>query len=72
MKGADATVEELYVIAGVYANGEDIPNSGGVTDLGKLHETLQNACACSYFITILTHLVYIDSPIRVVLIVDHF
>ena len=72
VKGADATVEELYVIAGVYANGEDIPNSGGVTDLGKLHETLQNACACSYFITILTHLVYIDSPIRVVLIVDHF
>ena len=36
MKGADANVDELYVIAGVYANGEDIPNSGGVTDLGKL------------------------------------
>mmetsp|Transcript_21937 Transcript_21937/g.43865 ORF Transcript_21937/g.43865 Transcript_21937/m.43865 type:complete len:278 (-) Transcript_21937:1794-2627(-) len=32
--GADATVDELYVISGVYAPGEDIPNSGGVTDLG--------------------------------------
>jgi len=34
VKGQDATVDELYVISGVYANGEDIPNSGGVTDLG--------------------------------------
>ena len=36
VKGADAIMDELYVIAGVYANGEDIPNSGGVTDLGEL------------------------------------
>ena len=27
-------MDELYVISGVYAEGEDIPNSGGVTDLG--------------------------------------
>ena len=32
--GANARCEELQVIAGVYAPGEDIPNSGGVTDLG--------------------------------------
>ncbi|EED93705.1 predicted protein [Thalassiosira pseudonana CCMP1335] len=34
VKGEDAKVEELYVVAGVYAPGEDIPNAGGVTDLG--------------------------------------
>lgn len=33
-KGEDNKVDELYVISGVYAPGEDIPNSGGVTDLG--------------------------------------
>lgn len=34
VKGQDTNVGELYVISGVYAEGEDIPNSGGVTDLG--------------------------------------
>ena len=34
IKGVDTKVDELYVVAGVYAPGEDIPNSGGVTDLG--------------------------------------
>lgn len=34
VKGADAKVDELYVVSGVYAPGEGIPNSGGVTDLG--------------------------------------
>ncbi|KAL7539532.1 hypothetical protein ACHAXR_009393 [Thalassiosira sp. AJA248-18] len=34
IKGADTNVDELYVVSGVYAKGEDIPNSGGVTDLG--------------------------------------
>ncbi len=34
VKGADAMLDELYVISGVYDDGEDIPNSGGVTDLG--------------------------------------
>ncbi|KAL7553637.1 hypothetical protein ACHAWF_016942 [Thalassiosira exigua] len=34
MKGAEVTVDELYVVSGVYAPGEDIPNSGGVIDLG--------------------------------------
>lgn len=34
VKGADATVDELYVVAGVYADGEIIPNSGGVSELG--------------------------------------
>jgi hypothetical protein len=32
--GADAQVDELYVVSGVYADGEDIPNSGGVSELG--------------------------------------
>mmetsp|Transcript_5804 Transcript_5804/g.8652 ORF Transcript_5804/g.8652 Transcript_5804/m.8652 type:complete len:273 (-) Transcript_5804:140-958(-) len=34
IKGADAVVDELYVISGVYKKGEDIPNSGGVSELG--------------------------------------
>ena len=34
LAGAEAKVDELYVIAGVYGKDEDIPNSGGVTDLG--------------------------------------
>lgn len=34
VKGAEANAEELYVVAGVYADGEDIPNSGGVCDMG--------------------------------------
>ena len=34
VKGANLNADELYVISGVYAKGEDIPNSGGVTDLG--------------------------------------
>lgn len=34
VKGADANADELYVISGVYAPGEDIPNSGGVSELG--------------------------------------
>jgi hypothetical protein len=34
VKAADATVDELYVVSGVYAEGEDIPNSGGVSELG--------------------------------------
>jgi hypothetical protein len=34
VKGQDVKVDELYVVSGVYADGEDIPNSGGVTDLG--------------------------------------
>jgi hypothetical protein len=34
VRGADAKVEELYVVSGVYGDGEVIPNSGGVTDLG--------------------------------------
>jgi hypothetical protein len=34
VKGADAIMDELYVISGVYDDGEDVPNSGGVTDLG--------------------------------------
>lgn len=34
VKGADAMLDELYVISGVYDDGEDIPNSGGVTNLG--------------------------------------
>ena len=34
VRGADAIMDELYVISGVYEDGEDIPNSGGVTDLG--------------------------------------
>jgi hypothetical protein len=29
-----ARLEDLQVLVGVYAQGEDIPNSGGVTDLG--------------------------------------
>ena len=62
VKGADATVEELYVIAGVYANGEDIPNSGGVTDLGKLHETLKMRARLGIcFKCVLTHLVVLQS-----------
>ena len=32
--GQDAKLEELVVLAGVYEEGEDIPNSGGVLDLG--------------------------------------
>ena len=32
--GEDATASELYVISGVYAEGEDIPNSGGISELG--------------------------------------
>ena len=32
--GADARVDELYVVSGVYGKDEVIPNSGGVTDLG--------------------------------------
>lgn len=34
VKGVNLNVDELYVVSGVYAKGEDIPNSGGVTDLG--------------------------------------
>uniref|UniRef100_A0A7S2VII2 TLDc domain-containing protein n=1 Tax=Skeletonema marinoi TaxID=267567 RepID=A0A7S2VII2_9STRA len=34
VKGADANVDELYVVSGVYADSEDIPNSGGVAELG--------------------------------------
>ena len=34
VRGADANVDELYVVSGVYADGEDIPNSGGVAELG--------------------------------------
>ena len=34
VKGADAMLDELYVISGVYDDCEDIPNSGGVTNLG--------------------------------------
>ncbi|KAL3816656.1 hypothetical protein ACHAXA_000834 [Cyclostephanos tholiformis] len=34
VRGADAIMEELYVLSGIYEDGEDIPNSGGVTDLG--------------------------------------
>lgn len=34
VKGADASVSELYVVSGVYAEGEYIPNSGGVSELG--------------------------------------
>ena len=34
IKGADATVDELYVVSGVYEKGEIIPNSGGVSELG--------------------------------------
>mmetsp|Transcript_8526 Transcript_8526/g.19083 ORF Transcript_8526/g.19083 Transcript_8526/m.19083 type:complete len:264 (+) Transcript_8526:37-828(+) len=34
VKGADTNIDELYVVAGVYAKGEDIPNSGGVSELG--------------------------------------
>ena len=30
----DFKVQELKVLAGVYAPGEDIPNSGGVLELG--------------------------------------
>ena len=33
-KGVDTLLDELYVVSGVYAKGEDIPNSGGVTDMG--------------------------------------
>ena len=33
-KGADAQADELYVVSGVYAKGEIIPNSGGVSELG--------------------------------------
>jgi hypothetical protein len=32
--GEDARIQELKVLAGVYAKDEDIPNSGGVLDLG--------------------------------------
>lgn len=34
VKGQDSKLDELYVISGVYEKDEDIPNSGGVTDLG--------------------------------------
>lgn len=34
VKGQDSKLDELYVISGVYGKDEDIPNSGGVTDLG--------------------------------------
>lgn len=34
VKGANLNVDELYIISGVYKPGEDIPNSGGVTDMG--------------------------------------
>lgn len=33
-KGEDNTLDELYVITGVYDKGEIIPNSGGVSELG--------------------------------------
>ena len=33
--GRDFQVQELYVLTGVYADGEDIPNSGGVLELGQ-------------------------------------
>ena len=32
--GVDARVQELHVLVGVYDNPDDIPNSGGVLDLG--------------------------------------
>ena len=32
--GQDVRLSELKVLAGVYETGEDIPNSGGVLDLG--------------------------------------
>ncbi|KAL7558961.1 hypothetical protein ACA910_006304 [Epithemia clementina (nom. ined.)] len=32
--GMEATIQELYVLVGVYDDPEDIPNSGGVLDLG--------------------------------------
>jgi hypothetical protein len=32
--GEDSRIQELRILAGVYAKGEDIPNSGGVLDLG--------------------------------------
>lgn len=34
VKGADAKVDELYVVAGIYDKGEIIPNAGGVSELG--------------------------------------
>lgn len=34
MGGGDFVLQELKVVAGVYGKDEDIPNSGGVTDLG--------------------------------------
>lgn len=34
VRGADSTLDELYVVSGVYAEGEIIPNSGGVSELG--------------------------------------
>jgi hypothetical protein len=32
--GEECRLQELKVLVGVYAKGEDIPNSGGVIDLG--------------------------------------
>ena len=32
--GGNPKLSELYILTGVYAKGEGIPNSGGVTDLG--------------------------------------
>lgn len=34
VKAVNTNIDELYVVSGVYAKGEDIPNSGGVTDMG--------------------------------------
>jgi len=34
VKGADSTINELYVISGVYGRDEIIPNAGGVSELG--------------------------------------
>ena len=33
--GRDFQIQELYILTGVYADGEDIPNSGGVLELGQ-------------------------------------
>jgi hypothetical protein len=33
--GRDFQIQELYVLTGIYADGEDIPNSGGVLELGQ-------------------------------------
>ena len=34
IRGADSTLQELYVVSGVYDKGEIIPDSGGVSELG--------------------------------------